>query len=157
MKTWLKFILKIYIYIYIYYQKISFSVSILHFYWSASQESKNDINVLRSHWRSKKCWYYVKCYNYLTWSTVINGFNKSCDVLHGIRIFLVSLSSLGEIIRSSLWTSDMFHYFTKKFPLVRIFFSNSTILNRWEFFSGMVNHVTCSPRKSHNFFISWDH
>ena len=138
-------------YIYIYYQKISFSVSILHFYWSASQESKNDINVLHSHSRSEKC------YNYLIWQTVINGFDKSCDVLHGIRIFLVSLSSLGEIIRSSLWTSDMLHYFTKKFPLVRIFFSNSAILNRWKSFSEIVNHVTYPPRRSYNFFISWDH
>ena len=49
---------------------------------------------------------------------VINDFDKSCDVLHGIRIFLVSLSFFGEIIRSSLWTSDVLHYSTKKFSLV---------------------------------------
>ena len=31
-------------------------------------------------------------------------------------------------------------------------FSNSAILNRCEFFSGMVDHVTCLPCEPYNFF-----
>ena len=31
-------------------------------------------------------------------------------------------------------------------------FSNSTILNRCESFSRMVDHVTCLPREPYNFF-----
>ena len=31
--------------------------------------------------------------------------------------------------------------------------SNSTILNKWESFSGTVDHVSCAPWRSYNFFF----
>ena len=55
----------------------------------------------------------------------------------------------GEIIRSTWWTSDVVHPSTKKLPpdencyleifLKQKLITDSAILNKWKFFSGMVD------------------
>ena len=60
---------------------------------------------------------------------------------------------MGEIIQSSSGLRHLFIIPLKDFHLFKIaesiisfclkFFSNSTILNKWESFSRMMNHITC--------------